>query len=318
MELKIENSKLKIAFMGTPEFGAIILEGLVKNDYKPILVVTTPNKPVGRKQILTPLPVKVIAEENKIPVLHPEKILEAESEIKNSKPDLIITAAFGQILPNEILEIPKYGCLNVHPSLLPRYRGPSPIQAVILNDDKETGVTIFLMDEKIDHGKIISTSKYQVPNKITSQELSKELAKMGVKLLIETIPKWIEGKISPKAQDDSKATFTKIIKKEDGKISWKKSAEEIERQIRAFYPWPGSFTFWQRDDKKIRLKILKAETLKLEKTEVGKVYLDAKNNLCVQSGKDCLIIEKLQFEGKKPINSDEFLRGNSDFIDAVL
>lgn len=291
---------MKIVFIGTPKFGAIILEGLVKNNLKPYLVITSTDKPVGRKQILTPSPVKVIAQKYNIPIAHQLK------EIKKIKPDLIIVAAFSQILPKEILKIPKYGSLNVHPSLLPKYRGPSPIQATILNGDKKTGVTIILMDEKIDHGKIISNFQFLISNeKITYEDLSKKLAEIGANLLIETIPKWIKGEIEAKDQDDSKATYTKIIKREDGKIDWSMSAEEIERQIRAFYPWPGSFTFWKKKGKKLIIKILEAEEV---------VETLPKNKFAIKCGKGYLLIKKLQPEGKKPMKADDFLRGNKKFI----
>jgi len=327
------NKNLKIVFMGTPEFGAIILEGLIKNNYKPILVVTSPDKPVGRKQILTPSPVKIIAEKNEIPVAQPERILNLKSEILNLNPDLIVVAAYGQILPKEILEIPKYGSLNVHPSLLPKYQGASPIQAAILNGDKETGVTIFLMDEKIDHGKIVSSIKYQVSSKMTYGELSKKLADLGAELLIKTIPEWVKREIKPVPQDESKATYTKILRKEDGKIDWKKSAEEIERQIRAFESWPGTFTSLKS---KI-LKILKSEVSPLQilspakrgegeeeakllrpKKQSGEVFLTEDGKLAVQTGNGCLIIEKLQLEGGKQLEAKEFLKGHPDFIGKIL
>lgn len=277
--------ELKIIFMGTPEFGAIILEGLVKNDYKPILVITAPDKPVGRKQTLTSTPVKKIAKKYNIPVVHQLE------EIKKIKPDLIIVAAYGQILPKEILEMPKYGCLNVHPSLLPKYRGASPIQTTILNGDKETGVTIILMDEKMDHGPIIAQTKYKIPDDINHKELDSTLAKQGATLLVKTLPKWINGEIEAKAQDEPKATYTKVLKKEDGKIDWSKSAGEIEKQIRAFYPWPGAFTFIKHKGKVLRVKILKADISKEDK----------------------LIIKKIQPEGKKAMSFEEFKRGYHDF-----
>jgi methionyl-tRNA formyltransferase len=328
-------SEVKIIFMGTPEFGAIILEGLIKARYKPILVATAPDKPVGRKQILTPPPVKVIAQKYGIAVFQPEKILRLKSKILNLKPDLIIAVAYGKILPKEILEIPKYGCLAVHPSLLPKYRGPSPIQTAILNGDRKIGVTIFLMDEKMDHGPILArrelelsifnsqlSNRSQIPNsKITYTELSKKLAKLGAKLLIETIPKWIKGEIKPVPQEESKATYTKILKKEDGKINWRKTAEELERQIRAFDPWPGSFTFWYKNKEKIRLKFLRARVLKISDTKtylIGKTLVAPQNELCVQTGQGFLIIEKLQPEGKKEMFSEDFLRGHPDFIGTIL
>lgn len=303
----------KIIFVGTPKFGAIILEELVKNNYKPVLVITSSDKPVGRKQTLTPPPVKLIAQKYNIPLFQTEKI--QESDLKNLKPDLIISAASKQILPKEILEIPKYGCLNVHPSLLPKYRGPSPIQAAILNGDKETGISIFLMNEKIDQGDIISTTTYSLSGTENSQGLTKKLAELSVELLIKTIPKWANGEIKPQPQKESGVSYTKILKKEDGRINWEKSAEAIVRQIRAFEPWPGSFTFWDKS----RIKILKARPAKSEKTlSPGKTFLTPKSQLAVNCKKGSLIIEELQLEGKKPMKSEEFLKGHPDFVGTKL
>ncbi len=246
---------MKTIFLGTGEFGEIVLKGLIENGYKPFMVYDF-------------------------------------KKIRKTNPDLVIVASYGKIIPKEILEIPRYGCLNVHGSLLPKYRGPSPIQTAILNGDKETGVTIILMDEKIDHGPIISNSKFQIPNsKITYQELSQKLAQLGAKLLIQTIPKWIKGEIKPRSQDESKASCTKILKREDGKIDWSKPAQKIERQIRAFNPWPGAFTFIKHKGKVLRVKILKADISKEDK----------------------LIIKKIQPEGKKPMSFEEFKRGYHDF-----
>lgn len=288
MKSKIKNSKFKIIFMGTPRFGAIILEKLAKSNFRPLLAITVPDKPVGRKQILTPPPVKLVAEKYKIPIKQPEKIAREKSEIENLKPDLILVAAYGQILPKEILKIPQSGCLNIHPSLLPKYRGPSPIQSVLLKGEKRTGVTIILMKEKIDGGEIVAALPLRASiSHLTSEELSKKLAELGAKLLIKTLPKWLKGEIKPKPQNESKATYTKIFKKEDGEIDWRKSPTEIERQIRAFYPWPGSYTLYQGK----RLKILKAEV-----------------------SKNKLIIKRVQLEGKKPMDFEEFLRGHRDFI----
>jgi len=315
--------QLKIIFMGTPEFGAIILEGLIKANFKPILVVTAPDKPVGRKQIitgeLTPPPVKISAQKYNIPVLQPKELKAISYKLKAMKPELIIVAAYGQILPKEILEIPKYGCLNVHPSLLPRWRGASPIQYTILNGDKETGVTIILMTEKVDEGDVIAISKFQITNpKITYPELLKESAHKGVNLLCETIPEWVNNEIKPKPQNGLRATYTKILKKEDGKIDWKKPAEYIERQIRTFCPWPGSFCFL--DEKQI--KILKADVLKQTKNGPfgvpGKTFLAPNDKIAVQTGKDFLVIEKLQLEGRKPMSSEEFLRGHLKFSGKIL
>ena len=294
------SNNLKIIFMGNPGFGSIILKGLLENNYRPVLVITSPDKPVGRKQILTPSPVKVIAQKYSIPLLQLLRIGKGGArrrregggssvvklKIKNLKPDLIIVTAYGQIIPKEILDIPQYGSLNIHPSLLPKYRGPSPIQTAILNGDKKTGVTIFLMDEKTDHGKIISNFQFSISNKkISHPELSKKLAKLGAELLIKTIPKWIKGEIKTQPQNESKAIYTKILKKEDGRINWSESAENIERKIRAFYSWPGTFTFWQKK----RLKIIEAEIKDLNKDLTPGKTFEENNFLCVKCKNKSLI-----------------------------
>ncbi|MBU4481319.1 methionyl-tRNA formyltransferase [Patescibacteria group bacterium] len=318
-----DKSKLKIVFLGTSEFGAIVLEGLIKGNYKPILVVTASDKPVGRKQLLTPSPVKVIAQKYDIPVLQPDRIVNCKLKTVGLKPDLAIVSAYGQIIPKDMLDIPKSGFINVHPSLLPKYRGPSPIQAAILNGDQETGVTIILVDEKMDHGPIIKSSKLKVQSsKFTYRELHNKLAELGAKLLLETIPKWTKGEIKPTPQDESKATYTKILKKEDGKIDWEKSAKELERQVRAFSPWPGSYAFWQMPKGPLtRIKILKVRVFifPLSKTySIGKTLIVPQNEIGVQCGKDFLVIEKLQMEGGKAMGSEEFVRGRPDFIGTIL
>jgi methionyl-tRNA formyltransferase len=326
---------MNIVFWGTPEFAAIILDILIKNNYLPVAVVTAPDKPVGRKKILTPPPVKVLAQKHNLFILQPEKLKENfnfKSEILNLKPDLFIVAAYGLILPKEILDIPKYGSLNIHPSLLPKYRGASPIQATILNGDKITGVTIILMDEKMDHGPILARRKLEIQNsKITYPELTEKLAKLGAELLIETLPKWIKGGIKPISQDDSKATYTKIIKKEDGKINWQKSAEEIERMIRAYSPWPGTYTYLKFQipntksqiisnfQKPKMLKIIKAEVLKINhQKEPGTVFLTENKKLAVTCGQDALILEDIQLEGKRKMTAQEFKNGHPEIIGAQL
>lgn len=334
MENNKMNLKPKMIFMGTPEFGAIILEKLSLSGYKPVLIMTAPDKPVGREQILTPSPVKLLAEKYSIPILQPEKIENCKLKIENCKPDLIIVAAYGQILPKEILEIPQKGSLNVHPSLLPKYRGATPIQYAILNDDKETGVTIILMDEKMDHGPILAQRKLKIEEDESALILHDKLANLGANLLIETISKWQKGLLKPLSQDETKAIYTKILTREDGRIIWKKTAKELEREIRAFSGWPGSFTFWEsRGGKMVRIKIIKARVLKSMGNVsylIGKTLVVPQNEIGVQCGAqpavtigflrggDFLAIERLQMEGKEEMGAEEFLRGHPDFIGTVL
>lgn len=313
------NQKPKIIFLGTPQFGAIVLERIIKAGLGPDLVITMPDKPTGRKQILTPPPVKIICQKYKIPFLQTKKVQEFKSDIEKLNPDLIVSAAFGQIFPKEILDMPRFGGLNVHPSLLPKHRGSSPIQGAILKGDKETGVSIILMDEQLDHGPIVAESQHIETDKLYFKELTIKLAEIGGDLLVKTIPLWLEGKIKPKPQDDSKATFIDKIKKEEGKIDWNKSAEEIERQIRAFTPWPASFTFWQKSDKLIQIKILKARVLKAENNNpLAKTLALSSKEIGIQCGKDILVVEKLQLEGGKKMSSEEFLRGHPGFINQTL
>jgi len=306
------NSQYKIIFWGTPEFAAIVLDLLSQTQFKPTCVVTESDKPVGRKQIVTAPPVKELALKYGIPVLQPDKIIDSKFQILNSKPDLFIVAAYGKILPKEILDIPKYGCLNIHPSLLPLYRGATPIQAAILNGDKTTGVSIILMDEKMDNGPIVA--QQQLESSITDYQLpklSKELAKLGAKLLIETLPKWLAREIKPSAQDESKITFTRQIKKEDGLIDWSFPAEKIEKMLRAYYPWPVIFTNF--DNKK--LKIIKAEILEIQDNKKpGTAFFTTDKQLAIACGKNALILKEIQLEGKNVMTANDFLNGYQKII----
>jgi methionyl-tRNA formyltransferase len=306
----------RFIFIGTSEFAAIVLADLIKKKWLPLLVVTQPDKKTGRKQILTPSPVKKVAQKHNLPILQPLKIKTCKLEIEKYNPDLIIVAAYRQIIPREILNLSRKGCLNIHASLLPLYRGPSPIQKSILDGNKKTGATVIKMDEKIDHGPIISNIKYQISNiKITNEELSKELAILGAKLLIETIPKWIEGKIKPRIQDEKRATYTKIITKKDGLIAWQGKAIDIERQVRAHLPWPSAYTFWQGK----HVKILEAGIYSTNfKLKPGQVFKTENNEIAVATSEKALIIKKLQLEGKKPILASEFLKGHSQIIGSIL
>ncbi len=322
-------TNLKMVFVGTPEFGAIILEKLVENNYKPVLVITSPDKPVGRKQTITPPPTKISAQKHNIPVLQPEILANSKSQITNYKPDLIVVAAYSQIIPKEILDIPPYGCLNIHPSLLSQYRGPSPIQTAILNGDKKTGVTIVLMDEKMDRGPILNQRFLDIEIKETSETLLVKSANLGARLLMETIPKWIKKMIKPVPQDESQATYSRILHKDDGQINWKRTADRLEKEIRAYFPWPGSYTFWKKKSgQSIKIDILKARILKSTETvgyPLGKTLVVPQNEIGVQCGAgpigrtgDFLVIEKMKMEGKKEMTSEDFLMGHPDFIGTIL
>ncbi len=314
--------KIKIIFFGTPEFAIPALEKIIGDKgFEILAVVTAPDKPLGRKQTLTPPPIKILAQKNKIPVFQPKRIENFKFQISNCEPDLIIVCAYGQIIHQEILNITKYGCLNIHPSLLPKYRGPSPIQGAILNGEEETGVSIILLDEKMDHGPVIANCKLQITN-CNYEELSKKLADLGAQLLVEIIPQWINKKIKPAPQNDAEATFTKIIKKGDGKIDWQKSAQKIENQIRAFYPWPGSFALWhspkKNNDLKIKIIRAKAESSKQNTFPAGKIFINAAKKISISCGNGYLILKKIQLEGKKEMSVEEFIKGCLEFIGSIL
>ncbi|MDO8555027.1 MAG: methionyl-tRNA formyltransferase [bacterium] len=277
----------KIIFFGTPEFSVKILEYLKEAKMVPVLIVTSPDKPKGRKMRLAPPPVKIWAEENGVEYIQPET-LKNNSDIypllSSLLPDIIIATAYGKFLPKEIIKIPKYGALNIHPSLLPQLRGPSPIQYAILTGDKTTGVTIILMNEKMDEGQILTNHELQITNNATYKELEKKLAEVGGKLLVETIPKWLAGEIQPSPQNHSKATYSKILTKKDGLIDFSEPAEIIEKKIRAFTPWPGAYVF------------VNGKRVIITESELDK------NN--------ALKIKRVKPEGKKEMDFKDYIKSN--------
>jgi len=279
---------MKFVFFGTPEFAAIILEKLINAGYVPEAVVCNPDRPVGRKKIITPPPTKVLAEKYGIKIHQPETLANSKFEIRNSKLDFFVVAAYSQIIPKEILSIPRLGAIGVHPSLLPKYRGSSPIQSAILNGDEETGVSLYLMDDKMDHGQILSQRKLEFPiSNFQFSILYQKLSELSADLLIETLPKFLNSEIKPLFQDESQSTYTKKFTTEDGRVDPEdlsaaqngaslEKAIMIERKIRALNPEPGVFTFINEK----RVKLLEAKISK------GKI-----------------VIIKTQIEGKKPQES---------------
>ena len=283
-----------LVFFGTPQISVFILEELEKSGILPSIVVTAPDKPKGRKMILTPPEVKVWAEKHKIPVLQPKKITEEfVDELKKIGTDIgwdiFIVAAYGKILPNTLINIPKYGVVNVHPSLLPKLRGANPIRGAILEDEKETGVSIMLIDEEMDHGPILYQEKVEI-NKWPprAQELEEKLARKGGEILSEVLPKWINGEITPKEQDHNNATFTKKIIKEDGLIDLSSDTYKNLLKIRAYEGWPGAYFFIHKNNKEMRVKIIDAEI---------------ENNH--------LKITRIIPEGKKEMSYDTFIKSAS-------
>ena len=311
---------MRIVFMGTPEFSVPPLEYLIKSEYQVVGVYTQPDKPTGRGRTLEQLPVKRVALQHGLELFQPVKLRNPDevARLAALKPDLILVAAFGQILPQSVLDIPKFGCLNIHPSLLPEYRGATPIPAAILVGDKETGVTIMLMDAGMDTGPIISQIIVGIESDDTTESLTTRLAQAGVRLLGEALPLWFEGSLKPQPQDGSKATYTKPVTKDDGTIDWQMSAVEISRRIRAFHPWPGCYTWWQGK----LLKVLEAVALHKEGSLTpGKVVDLASGQpavVGVETGDGILGLLRIQLEGKRALTASEFLLGQRAFVGSTL
>lgn len=280
------------------------------------LIVAAPDAKAGRGQKLTPPPVKIEGEKLGIEIWQPEdlKIENCELKIKKLNPGLIILAAYGKILPQWLIALPQKGALNIHPSLLPKYRGATPLQTALLNGDMHTGVSLIVMDEKVDHGPIIAQEKVGIAPQETYSSLEEKTAKLGAALLEKTLPSWLEGKITTKLQDDSQGTQTQLIKKQDGKINWNKSAIEIERQIRAFEVWPGSVSDFNAQP----LKIIKASVSPEETSATPGTALRINGKIGVATGDGILILETVQPSGKKQMGIEDFLRGHKDFIGSRL
>ncbi|MBT9149415.1 MAG: Methionyl-tRNA formyltransferase [Dehalococcoidia bacterium] len=305
---------MRIVFMGTPEFSVIILRRLISSEHEVIAVYSQVDKLAGRGRISTAPPVKRVAQEHGLAVFQPKRLRDKAEvgRLADLKPDVVVVAAFGQILPQEVLDIPEFGCLNVHPSLLPRHRGASPIVSAILAGDAETGITIMLMDAGMDTGPVLSQERVSIYGKDTAVSLGSRLAQVGADLLIETLPQWFEHRLQPQPQKEEDATYTRPILKSDGEIDWNLPATELWRRVRAFYPWPGCFTLWQG---KV-LKILEAVALPPGgEVEPGMVVsLSSEVPVGVGTGEGILGLHRVQIEGKRPMPAAEFLHGQRTFI----
>lgn len=326
-------AKPKIIFFGTSDFAVPVLETLIKNKYQIIAVVTQPDREAGRGYEKNISPIKETALKYELKILQPEIIKDTEfiKTLEEASPELNIVCSYGKIIPKEIIEIPKYKTLNIHPSLLPKYRGPSPIQTAILNGDKETGITIMLMDKEMDHGPIIFRLQFPIPDyeTITCAELFKQLSEKSAETLAQILPDWFAGKIIPREQDHNEATFTKIFVKEDGKIYWNKTSDAIDRQTRALNPRPGTFCFWHNHEKEIttRLKIIKTELpyiaskvmidIMPQKKE-GIVFKTRSGLMAIATLNDYLIIKEIRPEGKGAMTGKDFLNGYPEIIGQIL
>ena len=299
---------LRIIFMGTAELSCASLEKLHANPaFEVVAVVTQPDKPKGRDLKLTPSPVKILAEKLGLTVLQPVKAREEKfiAELRGLNPDLIVVVAYGQILPQALLDVPPHGCLNVHTSLLPKYRGAAPIQWAIANGDPETGVTIMKMDAGLDTGPVLSVRRTPILPADDSQDLHDRLAALGAELLVETIPPYVAGNIKAEPQPVEGSTYAAKIKKEDGQIDWRRPAVETWNRFRAFTPWPGSYTFLAAQPKPQLLKIWKIELVDAA-GEPGRVMSADKTGIVVGTGQGALRILELQREGGKRLAVEPF------------
>lgn len=302
---------MKVIFMGTPEFSVGALDALVEAHHQVVLVVTQPDKPKGRGKEMQITPVKACAMKHDIPVFQPVKIKDKEAveTLHRYEADVFVVAAFGQILSEEILNMPKYGCINIHASLLPKYRGAGPIQRVILDGMKETGITIMKMDKGVDTGDMLLQSVVPIDEKETGDSLHDKLAIAGAKLIVEALGKIEEGDITPVKQNDDDSSYAGMLNKSMGKIDWNKDAVQIERMVRGLNSWPGTYTSYNG---KV-LKIWESEVCEKEKTlenEVpGTVIAVDKTALYVQTGENALKITQVQLEGKRRMSVKEFLLG---------
>jgi len=300
---------MRIVFIGAGEIGMPTLQSLLKSAYEVVGVVTQPDKPVGRSQLIEPPPIKKALFGTKIAVLQPARIKDRQAieEIRALKPDVIVVMAYGQILPRGVLEIPKIACLNLHASLLPRWRGAAPIQAAIAAGDRKTGITVMYMDEGLDTGDILLKRTINILPSDTGGALHDRLAGVAPETLLESLDLLAEGKAPRTAQDNSLATFAPKLKREDGNIDWSDTADAIDRKIRAFNPWPGAFMTIEANGMR-SLKIFSATVVALRGTP-GKI-LHSEKELVVAAGKDALSLGDVQLEGKRRMTALEFLRGH--------
>lgn len=313
---------LRIIYMGTPQFAVPALEALIAGaapgavlaeGYEIVTVITRPDKPVGRGQEIVYSPVKQTALAHGIPVWQPGSFKRSENSaaLAQYSADLYIVAAFGQILPQTVLDQPRYGTLNIHASLLPRYRGVSPITETILQGDAEAGVTIMLIDAGVDTGPMLLKRAIPVADDDTTGTLAAKLAQLGAEALMEALPRWVAGEITPEPQNEERATHTHMLRKEDGEIDWQRPAAVIARMVRAYNPWPGAYTRWRGK----LLKILAARAVALEPDRdvppgtVSRREDAGREVLAIVTGSGFLLVPQLQLEGKKAMSADEFLRG---------
>ena len=312
---------MRLVFMGTPIFAVPVLASLLSTEDSRIVgVYTSPDRPAGRGRKSQASPVKEFAEGNSLPVYQPNNFRKEEdqAELAGLKPDAIIVAAYGKLLPKPVLDLPSFGCLNIHPSLLPRHRGPSPVATSILNGDLVTGVTIMLLDEGMDTGPLIAQHEFFLKGDETAEGLTTALFELGGELLQESLPQWQSGKLLSEPQNDSLASVSRKFERADGLVDWSSSAVELERRVRAFNPWPGLFTHWNDSS----LKIIEVAIISSSSKEFVPGTVVRTNHpdvpAAVATGDGFLGLTKIQLEGKKAVDVKDFLNGSPLFMGAQL
>ena len=312
---------MKIVFMGTPAFAVPSLEMLIAEGYSIAAVVTQPDRPQGRKKVLTPTPVKEAALRHGIPVLQPQRLRspEAVAELAEYKPDLIVTAAYGQILPKSVLDMPSLGCLNVHGSLLPAYRGGAPIQRSIINGEAVTGITLMYMAEGLDTGDMIAKAEVPIEEPDTAGTMFEKLSQAGAKLLQQELPRLVKGKVDAEPQDEAKATYAPNLTRDDEKIDWSRSSREIYNQIRGLVPYSGGFTLWNGEVFKVwaAANPSSAQVVSSE-AQPGTVLGLHEEGIVVKTGDGSLTLLTVQPSGKKAMDAAQFVRGTSLAVGTVL
>ena len=298
---------MRIVYMGTPPFAVPPLQSLITAGHNVVGVVTRIDKPAGRGKVLTPPAVKIAAVQSEVPVFQPKRIREPESvaAIRAMGPDVIVVAAYGQILPREVLALPKYGCVNIHASLLPAYRGAAPINWAIINGEARTGITIMQMDEGMDTGGILAQESIPIGPDDTAGDLTAKLSEQGSRLIIDILARLESGGLTAVPQDNSKATMAPLLKKEDGQVDWTMSAKKIHDRVRGLSPWPGGYSWLEGK----LVKILRTEAIE-GVSEPGVLSGNGKDDLAVGTGHGLLRLLSIQPEGKKPMSTPEFLRGH--------
>jgi methionyl-tRNA formyltransferase len=301
----------RIVFMGTPDFSVPILQELAASQHEVVLVVTQPDRPKGRKRIITPSPVKKLAEELTLPVFQPEKLKDNYEEILKFNPDLIVTAAYGQLLPNELLQAPAFGSINVHASLLPELRGGAPIHHAIIEGKKKTGITIMYMVKKLDAGDMLT--QVEVPIEVDDHvgTMHEKLSAAGAALLMDTLPKLFEQELTPIKQDEAKATFAANITREDEQIDWNKTNEEVYNQIRGLHPWPVAYTAYQEERLKIWWAEMDDSVYEGTPGEIVKIN-DLEEFIVICGNNKGIRVTEIQPAGKKRMSVKDYLQGSAD------